>query len=117
MRDRFFQKARHVWVNISGETLVESLVAVLIVAAAMLMLTTAIVSAAKINVKAGDNVATADETNAADAAVEISFNGSSISSGDSVADGAKLQGKSYTIQDGDNEDIHTYYYFDIETSN
>ena len=112
MRDRFFQIARRTWINTSGETLVESLVAVLIVAAAMLMLTTAIVSAAKINVKAGDNVATVNEEKAVDNPdVKVTFDGKSVSS---LADNAKLQGRSYTIENGDGEDIHTYYYFEVD---
>ncbi len=102
-----------------GETLVETLVSVLIVAACVLMLSTAIVTAANINAKAQQNLATVDE--AATGAgnddgvvndepdVTVTF---TDSNGDD-SDVEDIKGKSYTIKE-DGQDVHTYYYFDAK---
>ncbi len=102
-----------------GETLVETLVSVLIVAACVLMLSTAIVTAANINAKAQQNLATVDE--AATGAgnddgvvndepdVTVTF---TDSNGDD-SDVEDIKGKSYTIKE-DGQDVHTYYYFDTK---
>ena len=101
-----------------GETLVETLVSVLIVAACVLMLSTAIVTAANINAKAQQNLATVDEaaTGAGnDDGVVKDESGVTVTFKDSngkqpVED---IGGKSYTIIE-DGQVVHTYYYFDAK---
>ncbi len=92
-----------------GETLVESLISVLIVAASVLMLSTAIVTAANINAKAQRNVSVVDETQAKDDNdVSVTYKAPDAA-GKSVLD---IRGKSYTITDEKGDDAHTYYYFE-----
>lgn len=102
-----------------GETLVETLVSVLIVAACVLMLSTAIVTAASINAKAQQNLATVDEaatTATADGQaqncndVKVTFKAPGSSEATEVSG---VTGKSYTIKE-DGQDVHTYYYFDVK---
>lgn len=102
-----------------GETLVETLVSVLIVAACVLMLSTAIVTAANINAKAQQNLATVDEaaTGAGnDDGVVKDESGVTVTFTDSngaTSDVKDIKGKSYTIKE-DGQDVHTYYYFDVK---
>lgn len=102
-----------------GETLVETLVSVLIVAACVLMLSTAIVTAANINAKAQQNLATVDEaaTGAGnDDGVVKDESGVTVTFTDSNgvdSDVEDINGKSYTIKE-DGQDVHTYYYFDVK---
>lgn len=102
-----------------GETLVETLVSVLIVAACVLMLSTAIVTAANINAKAQQNLATVDEaaTGAGnDDGVVKDESGVTVTFTDSNgvdSDVEDINGKSYTIIE-DGQDVHTYYYFDAK---
>lgn len=102
-----------------GETLVETLVSVLIVAACVLMLSTAIVTAANINAKAQQNLATVDEaaTGAGnDDGVVKDESGVTVTFTDSNgvdSDVEDINGKSYTIKE-DGQDVHTYYYFDAK---
>ena len=102
-----------------GETLVETLVSVLIVAACVLMLSTAIVTAANINAKAQQNLATVDEaaTGAGnDDGVVKDESGVTVTFTDSngaTSDVKDIKGKSYTIKE-DGQDVHTYYYFDAK---
>lgn len=102
-----------------GETLVETLVSVLIVAACVLMLSTAIVTAANINAKAQQNLATVDEaaTGAGnDDGVVKEESGVTVTFTDSNgvdSDVEDINGKSYTIKE-DGQDVHTYYYFDAK---
>lgn len=103
-----------------GETLVETLVSVLIVAACVLMLSTAIVTAANINAKAQQNLATVDEaaTGAGnDDGVVKDESGVTVTFTDSngaTSNVKDIKGKSYTIKE-DGQDVHTYYYFDVKT--
>ncbi len=93
-----------------GETLVESLISVLIVAASVLMLSTAIVTAANINAKAQRNVSVVDETQAKDdSGVSVTYTAPYTTAGKSVSN---IRGKSYTITDDEGDDAHTYYYFE-----
>lgn len=102
-----------------GETLVETLVSVLIVAACVLMLSTAIVTAANINAKAQQNLATVDEaaTGAGnDDGVVKDESGVTVTFTDSngaTSNVKDIKGKSYTIKE-DGQDVHTYYYFDAK---
>lgn len=102
-----------------GETLVETLVSVLIVAACVLMLSTAIVTAANINAKAQQNLATVDEaaTGAGnDDGVVKDESGVTVTFTDSngaTSNVKDIKGKSYTIKE-DGQDVHTYYYFDVK---
>lgn len=102
-----------------GETLVETLVSVLIVAACVLMLSTAIVTAANINAKAQQNLATVDEaaTGAGnDDGVVKDESGVTVTFTDSngaTSNVKDTKGKSYTIKE-DGQDVHTYYYFDVK---
>ena len=102
-----------------GETLVETLVSVLIVAACVLMLSTAIVTAANINAKAQQNLATVDEaaTGAGnDDGVVKDESGVTVTFTDSngaTSNVKDINGKSYTIKE-DGQDVHTYYYFDVK---
>lgn len=108
---RLFHSAKRLLAGTRGETLVESLVSVLIVAAAMLMLTTAIVTAAKINATADQNVSAVNESQAvASNDVSVTFAGDDISSGTS----AKVEGQSFTIKNDDGSDANTYYYFKVK---
>ena len=114
------QRIRSAARDSKGETLVETLVSVLIVAACVLMLSTAIVTAASINAKAQQNLATVDEAATgtgiddgivkSDTSVKVTYKAPGSTEAAEVSD---ITGKSYTIKE-DGQDVHTYYYFDVD---
>ena len=114
------QRIRSAARDSKGETLVETLVSVLIVAACVLMLSTAIVTAASINAKAQQNLATVDEAATgtgtddgiveSDTSVKVTYKAPNSTDAQSVSN---ITGKSYTITE-DGQDVHTYYYFDVK---
>ena len=114
------QRIRSAARDSKGETLVETLVSVLIVAACVLMLSTAIVTAASINAKAQQNLATVDEAATgtgtddgivgSDTSVKVTYKAPNSTDAQSVRN---ITGKSYTITE-DGQDVHTYYYFDVK---